>query len=196
MSKVSMADYEALLNLIYEIDSEMHELLNLVTSTTEAEYISAKTIMAMLDEDVSKYLNSMSQIERVLITGIQGGCVNCANDLSDLSIEFEHAINAIIMKVLLLYPAKEEVQAPVMITHGMPEDEARVLAVLINKRRVPISELAVLVGSKERAEEIIKDLVDKGLAMKVYNIVTHTTEVMYREGSADRLILTAEKGKQ
>ena len=190
---VTTEDLESLITMIEGVNKEVQTALAILTGTTSIDYISARGIMEMVDELINQYSSSYEAITKALYTALVSGQATGLADVIDHAIKLKATINAIILKLLVLFPARERLTPPPLrIGYGMSEDVVRVLSILMARGELTKGEVKLLLnGDDERTEEVINELISRGFADRYYDPRHATVVLKYRRGSAENVIAKA-----
>jgi DNA-binding MarR family transcriptional regulator len=168
--RLSETDYEYLLNMLDDVVASVQTYMELVASTTSVNYTPSK-IVAMLGEVFDKYEHAVSTLRNKLTLLLSGLCPTCAAQLpSDINAVLETA-TALFNRLAVVFPSRERVPQEIPIPPTLTEREMRVINALYAKDDMTMSvdEVALLLGSREAAEDVVKTLESKGIIKQVFN---------------------------
>ena len=168
--RLSETDYEYLLNMLDDVVASVQTYMELVASTTSVNYTPSK-IVAMLGEVFDKYEHAVSTLRNKLMLLLSGLCPTCAAQLpSDINAVLETA-TALFNRLAVVFPSRERVPQEIPIPPTLTEREMRVINALYAKDDMTMSvdEVALLLGSREAAEDVVKTLESKGIIKQVFN---------------------------
>jgi hypothetical protein len=168
--RLSEYDYEYLLNQLDDVVAKVQTYIEVVASTTSANYTPSK-IVAMLGEVFGKYEHAVSTLRNKLTLLLSGLCPTCAAQLpSDINAVLE-TVTALFNRLAVVFPSRERVPQEIPIPPTLTEREMRVVNVLFARDDMTMSmdEVALLLGSREAAEDVVKALESKGIIKRVFN---------------------------
>ena len=168
--RLSEYDYEYLLNQLDDVVSKVQTYIEVVASTTSANYTPSK-IVAMLGEVFDKYEHAVSTLRNKLTLLLSGLCPTCAAQLpSDINAVLE-TVTALFNRLAVVFPSRERVPQEIPIPPTLTEREMRVVNALFARDDMTMSmdEVALLLGSREAAEDVVKTLESKGIIKRVFN---------------------------
>jgi len=163
-------DYEYLLNQLDDVVAKVQTYIEVVASTTSANYTPSK-IVAMLGEVFDKYEHAVSTLRNKLTLLLSGLCPTCAAQLpSDINAVLE-TVTALFNRLAVVFPSRERVPQEIPIPPTLTEREMRVVNALFARDDMTMSmdEVALLLGSREAAEDVVKTLESKGIIKRVFN---------------------------
>jgi hypothetical protein len=163
-------DYEYLLNQLDDVVAKVQTYIEVVASTTSANYTPSK-IVAMLGEVFDKYEHAVSTLRNKLTLLLSGLCPTCAAQLpSDINAVLE-AVTALFNRLAVVFPSRERAPQEIPIPPTLTEREMRVVNALFARddMTMTIDEVALLLGSREAAEDVVKTLESKGIIKRVFN---------------------------
>jgi len=168
--RLSEYDYEYLLNQLDDVVAKVQTYIEVVASTTSANYTPSK-IVAMLGEVFGKYEHAVSTLRNKLTLLLSGLCPTCAAQLpSDINAVLE-TVTALFNRLAVVFPSRERVPQEIPIPPTLTEREMRVVNALFARDDMTMSmdEVALLLGSREAAEDVVKALESKGIIKRVFN---------------------------
>ena len=168
--RLSEYDYEYLLNQLDDVVAKVQTYIEVVASTTSANYTPSK-IVAMLGEVFDKYEHAVSTLRNKLTLLLSGLCPTCAAQLpSDINAVLE-TVTALFNRLAVVFPSRERVPQEIPIPPTLTEREVRVVNALFARDDMTMSmdEVALLLGSREAAEDVVKTLESKGIIKRVFN---------------------------
>jgi len=163
-------DYEYLLNQLDDVVAKVQTYIEVVASTTSANYTPSK-IVAMLGEVFDKYEHAVSTLRNKLTLLLSGLCPTCAAQLpSDINAVLE-TVTALFNRLAVVFPSRERVPQEIPIPPTLTEREMRVVNAWFARDDMTMSmdEVALLLGSREAAEDVVKTLETKGIIKRVFN---------------------------
>ncbi len=168
--RLSEYDYEYLLNQLDDVVAKVQTYIEVVASTTSANYTPSK-IVAMLGEVFDKYEHAVSTLRNKLTLLLSGLCPTCAAQLpSDINAVLE-TVTALFNRLAVVFPSRERAPQEIPIPPTLTEREVRVVNALFARDDMTMSmdEVALLLGSREAAEDVVKALESKGIIKQVFN---------------------------
>ncbi len=193
--RLSEYDYEYLLNQLDDVVSKVQTYIEVVASTTSANYTPSK-IVAMLGEVFDKYEHAVSTLRNKLTLLLSGLCPTCAAQLpSDINAVLE-TVTALFNRLAVVFPSRERVPQEIPIPPTLTEREMRVVNALFARDDMTMSmdEVALLLGSREAAEDVVKTLESKGIIKRVFNTYFAYEAIQLRPETAAMIFTSKPQG--
>ena len=193
--RLSEYDYEYLLNQLDDVVAKVQTYIEVVASTTSANYTPSK-IVAMLGEVFGKYEHAVSTLRNKLTLLLSGLCPTCAAQLpSDINAVLE-TVTALFNRLAVVFPSRERVPQEIPIPPTLTEREMRVVNVLFARDDMTMSmdEVALLLGSREAAEDVVKALESKGIIKQVFNTYFGYRAIQLRPETAAMIFINKTQG--
>jgi len=188
-------DYEYLLNQLDDVVAKVQTYIEVVASTTSANYTPSK-IVAMLGEVFGKYEHAVSTLRNKLTLLLSGLCPTCAAQLpSDINAVLE-TVTALFNRLAVVFPSRERVPQEIPIPPTLTEREMRVVNALFARDDMTMSmdEVALLLGSREAAEDVVKALESKGIIKQVFNTYFGYRAIQLRPETAAMIFINKTQG--
>ena len=193
--RLSEYDYEYLLNQLDDVVAKVQTYIEVVASTTSANYTPSK-IVAMLGEVFDKYEHAVSTLRNKLTLLLSGLCPTCAAQLpSDINAVLE-TVTALFNRLAVVFPSRERVPQEIPIPPTLTEREMRVVNALFARDDMTMSmdEVALLLGSREAAEDVVKTLESKGIIKQVFNTYFGYRAIQLRPEVAATIFINKTQG--
>jgi hypothetical protein len=193
--RLSEYDYEYLLNLLDDVVSKVQTYIEVVASTTSVDYTPSR-IIAMLGEVFDKYEYAVSTLRNKLTLLLSGLCPTCAAQLpSDINAVLE-TITALFNRLAVVFPSRERVPQEIPMPPTLTEREMRVVNALFARddMTMTMDEVALLLGSREAAEDVVKALESKGIIRRVFNTYFAYEAIQLRPEAAATIFTSKPQG--
>jgi len=168
--RLSETDYEYLLNQLDDVVASVQTYMEFVASTTSVNYTPSK-IVSMLGEVYDKYEYAVSTLRKLLTLGMSGSCPTCSAQIPSHVDAILETVTALFDRLAVTFPSRERAPQVIPMPPTLTEREMRVVNALFARDDMTLSmdEVALLLGSREAAEDVVKTLESKGIIKRVFN---------------------------
>jgi hypothetical protein len=125
----------------------------------------------MLGEVYDKYEYAVSTLRKLLTLGMSGSCPTCSAQIPSHVDAILETVTALFDRLAVVFPSRERAPQVIPMPPTLTEREMRVVNALFARDDMTLSmdEVALLLGSREAAEDVVKTLESKGIIKQVFN---------------------------
>jgi len=193
--RLSEYDYEYLLNQLDDVVAKVQTYIEVVASTTSVEYTPSR-IVALLGEVFDKYEYAVSTLRKMLMLGMSGSCPTCSAQIPSHVNAVLETVTALFDRLAVMFPSRERAPQVIPMPPTLTEREMRVVNALFARddMTMTMDEVALLLGSREAAEEVVKALESKGIIKRVFNTYFAYEAIQLRPEAAATIFTSKTQG--